>query len=152
MRVLDRYTLVPAPEGGRRVLVRGAPARGRTVHGVPVDGLLLEAQLALHDGASLVWLTDDSPYEEGLHVYLLGPDDAIEDAVEAGAAWAAGILTIRATGERWVEFEFFRDGSVYRLEVEPTSAVRLRLPRGWRYKRLLAGHRLVVRQLDDGGG
>jgi hypothetical protein len=147
MRVLDRYTVEAARDDERRVLVR----RDEPGASVPVDGIVLEAQFALPDGGALVWLTDDSPYEEGLHVYLLGPDDRVHDAVEAGAAWAAGILAIRATGDTWAEFEFFRTGSVYRLVVEPTSRMRLRLPQGWKYKTLLGGHRLVVRQLSGGG-
>jgi hypothetical protein len=146
MRTGERYTLSSTPDGRRRTLVR----RGAAGPGVPVDGAVIEAQHALPDGGALVWLTDDSPHEEGLHVYLLGTDDRVRDAVEAGAMWAPGLLEIRATGDGWADFAFFRNGSVYRLEVADRAAVRLRLPRGWRYKSLLSGHRLVVRRLGAG--
>ena len=146
MRSVDLYTLAPARDDGPRTLVR----RGGPGPGAAVDGTVLEAQFALSDGSALVWLTDDSPHEEGLHVYLLGPDGAVRDAVEAAAAWAGGILAIRSTGDGWAEFDFFRNGSVYRLDVEPTAGVRLLLPRGWRYKSLLRAHRLVVRQISGG--
>ena len=146
MRSVDLYTLAPARGDGPRTLVR----RGEREPGIAVDGAVLEAQFALSDGSALVWLTDDSPHEEGLHVYLLGPDGAVRDAVAAAAAWAAGIVAIRSTGDGWAEFEFFRNGSIYRLDVEPTPGVRLRLPRGWRYKSLLRTHWLVVRQVSGG--
>jgi hypothetical protein len=149
MRAVERYTLVPADDATTSLLVR----RDRLAAGgagVAVDGVVLEAQLALADGRTLVCLTDDSPYEETLHVYLLGDDDAIEDALEAGAAWAAGILTIAATSDTWLELEFFRNDTIYRLDVEPSADVRLRLPRGWRYKSLLRTHVLAVRVARGG--
>ena len=152
MRTVDRYTLARGPADGGATLVRaGAPAAG-----VAVDGSVLEAQFALPDGGALVWLTDEGPFDEGLHVYLLGPDDAVRDAVEAGAAWTAGAFGLRGagqqpTGEAWAEFQFFRNGCVYRLDVAPTPRLRSPLPRGWRYKTPRRAHQLVVSQLPAGG-
>jgi hypothetical protein len=111
---------------------------------VTVDGLLLEAELELDDGGALLWLTDDSPYEEGLHVYLLDSGGELEDALEAGAHFTPGVLKILRSGEDWVEFRFFPGDSIHRLELMRRATFRLRLPAGWRYKRLLRKHRLRV--------
>ncbi len=149
MRPVTRYSLrsVEAGDGRGHLLTRDGQALS-----TEVDGSVLDAQLELADGRALVWLTDDSPYDEGLHVYLLGPEGVVEDALEAGADFAAGILKLRSTGDDWVEFEFFTNGTIYRLEVTRTPQLRLRLPAGWRYKKRLAVHRLVVRELAEPGG
>jgi hypothetical protein len=141
MREVARYSLVEVdPETHRARLARDGKALE-----LAVTGVILEAQFELPDGSALIWLTQDCPYEEGLHVYLIRPDGGLEDALEAGAAYTPGILKIQATGETWVQLGFFGNGVVYRLEVEPRARARWLLPLGWRYKRRLAKHRLVVR-------
>ena len=146
MQRVDRYQIAANTDGERSRLVRAdAPETS-----IDVDGRVLEAQFALGHDATLVWLTDDSPYEEGLHIYLLSAAGRIEDAVEAGAAWTAGILEILATSERSVDFTFFRNDSRYRLDVEDSAEIRLLLPAGWRYKTHLQRHRLDVHLLPGG--
>ena len=96
---------------------------------VEVDGVIIEAKFELSDGSALIWLTDNSLYDEGLHIYLIGQDDLIEDALEAGVLFGMGgpgILRIVKTGRDWVEFEFFLNGIVYRLEVAEQARLRLR--------------------------
>jgi hypothetical protein len=112
--------------------------------GLQLDGLTLEAQLALDDGSALLLLTENSPYEEGLHVYLLSPRGTVEDALEAGAAFSPGILELRGAGSDWVDLRFFRNDLVYHVEVGRRPQLRLRLPAGWKYKRRFALHRLMV--------
>lgn len=150
MRPMTRYSLVNSSrENQRAVLERN----GQAIN-VEVEGAILEAQFELGDGSALIWLTDDSPYDEGLHVYLLGRDDSIEDALEAGAIFGMGgpgILKIGKTGADWVEFEFFLNNSIYRLEVAQQAKVRLQLPTGWRYKKMLSKHWLMVHELRKGG-
>jgi hypothetical protein len=140
MRPVQRYSLVDVDrEVNRARLVRdGQPLP------LLVSGVLLVEQFDLGDGSSLLWLTEDSPFEEGLHVYLLGREGELEDALEAGATFAPGILKLKATGEEWVEFEFFRDEVIYRLEVERDARLRLCVPTGWRYEKTLERHRLRV--------
>src|SRR5262249_47197936 len=124
MRSIERYSLVLPTGTGRRAVLEERDGAGR----LEVDGTLLEAQFELGDGSRLIWLTDDSPYDEGLHVYLLGPGNVVEDALEAGADFAAGILKFRRIGSRSVEFQFFLNTSLYRLEVAQ-AALRIRLPK-----------------------
>ncbi|MEJ7616696.1 MAG: hypothetical protein WKF30_06940 [Pyrinomonadaceae bacterium] len=150
MRPVTRYSLVNFGGSNQRAVL----ARDSRAVTAEVEGVILEAQFELSDGCVLILMTDDSPYDEGLHVYLLEQDDSIEDALEAGAIFgmgSPGILKIAKTGMDWVEFEFFLNGSVYRLEVVRQARLRLRLPMGWRYKKLLSRHRLMVRAVQKGG-
>jgi hypothetical protein len=146
MKAIDRYSLAPPGTKARRAMLE---RRGGT-RAVEVDGTVLEAQFELDDGSTLVWLTDDSPYDEGLHVYLLDPEDALQDAVEAGADFAAGILKLLETGTSWVEFQFFLNAATYRLDVFAKARLRFRLPAGWKYKALLKAHRLAI-STETGG-
>jgi hypothetical protein len=150
MRPVTRYSLIDSSrENQRSVLARDGRATA-----VEVDGVVIEAQFELSDGSALIWLTDDSPFDEGLYVYLLNKDDAIEDALEAGAILGLGgpgILKIAKTGEDWAEFEFFLNGSLYQLKVIQQAKFHLQLPAGWRYKKLLNKRRLMVREMQKGG-
>lgn len=150
MRSVTRYSLVASRNPNQHVLLE----RDHNVIPVEVEGVILEAQFELSDGSTLIWLTDNSPYDEGLHVYLLRQDETIEDAIEAGAIFGlggGGILNIIKTNANWVEFTFFLNDSAYRLEVAEQAGIHLRLPTGWRYKKLLSKHRLTVREMKEGG-
>lgn len=116
-----------------------------------VDGALLEAQFELDDGSRLIWVTDDSPYDEGLHIYLLGPDDTASDSLQAGADFTAGILRFAQIGDSSVDFEFFKNSVLYRLEIERSPRRRLWLPAGWKYEHPLSKHRMVVSEIRIGG-
>ncbi len=143
MREARRHSLVEVDREKHLARV----ARDGKVLDFVVTGVTLEAQFDLADGSSLLWLTEDCPYEEGLHVYLIGRGGELEDALEAGAPYTPGILELRATGEDWVRFEFFRNELEYRLQVEPRARFRMFPPTGWRYPRWLARHRLAVHAL-----
>lgn len=143
MRSVSQYSLIESNrENQCSLLTREDRARA-----IKVDGIIMEAQFELDDGSGLIWLTDDSPYDEGLHIYLLGRDNTIEDSLEAGADFTPGILKINKIGEDWVEFEFFTTGNIYRLEVAKEPGLRRCLPTGWKYKKRLSKHRLVVREV-----
>jgi hypothetical protein len=87
--------------------------------GIRVDGVSLERQLRLAPGY-LLFLTEDSPFEEGLHIYLLDDDKSVLDAVELSAPYASGILTDLVTeGDASVSFSFFGDDR-WRLDVHAT--------------------------------
>ena len=114
------------------------------------DGVLLEAQFENEQGEALLWMTDDCPYEEGLHVYLMGPTGAVLDSLEAGAPYSPGILKMRRSSGRWSEFEFFLNRALYRLQLEDRFGTRWPAPIGFRYKQPLAKHRLVVKLVREG--
>jgi hypothetical protein len=116
-----------------------------------LEGSVLDAQLELEDGRILVFITDGSPYDEGLHVFLLTSAGEVIDTLEAGHAFAAGILTVDRLGPAWVEVTFFKNDVRYRIDVSETARLHLSLPAGWRYTRWLRRHRLSVSQVRDGG-
>ncbi len=146
MRAVKRYSLIKTKlENQHSILARDGKALD-----VKIEGTILEAQFELKNGLRLIWLTDDSPYDEGLHIYLLNENGTIADALEAGADFTPGILEITKTGEDWVEFELFSNDSIYRLEVTKESEFRVLLPAGWKYKRLFSLHRLMIHEMRKG--
>lgn len=146
MRDSKRYTIQRAAnEGGRSIL----ESEGRTP--IEVDGREIEAEYELNDGSTLVWLSDGSPYEEGLHVYLIDKTENVIDAIEAGAAWAAAIFKVQELHESAIDFEFFSNDETYRLEVHEEAELRIKLPTGWKYKSVFKRHRLGVRMLTSNG-
>ena len=146
MRAVKRYSAVKAKrENQHSILVRNGIALD-----LEMEGAVVAAQFELEDGCVLLWFTDDSPFDEGLHVYLVDENDTVSDALEAGADFTPGILKITKTGKDWVEFEFFSNDRIYRLEVTENARPRVRLPSGWKYKRLFRFHRLTVHELGKG--
>lgn len=146
MRAVKRYSVVEAKrENQRSILARDGKALD-----LELEGSVIEAQFELEDGCVLIWFTDDSPYDEGLHVYLVDENDTISDALEGGADFTPGILKIVKTGKDWVEFEFFSNDRIYRLEVEKQARPRVLLPPGWKYKKWFSLHRLTVQELENG--
>jgi hypothetical protein len=115
-----------------------------------LEGLRLEAQLEGDQGEALLLLTEESPYEEGLHVYLIDSKASVVDSMEAGAPFSPAILALKQMGEHWLEFEFFQTGTLYRLYVEPRAALHWPAPKGFKYKTALAKHRLVVKVMHQG--
>ena len=98
--------------------------------GVRVDGVSLEKQLRVAPGY-LLFLTEDSPYEEGLHIYLLDDDKTIVDALELSAPYGPGLLKGAVVeGDSTVSFSFFGDDR-WRLDVLATA-------RRWSLPRLLS--------------
>jgi hypothetical protein len=146
MRVVKRYSLIKAGSENQRSVL----ARDGKVLNIEVEGSILEVQLELEDKRVMIWFTDNSPYDEGLHVYLLDEHDTILDALEAGADFTPGILKIAKIGEDWVEFKFFSNNNIYRLEVTKAARFRVLLPAGWKYKKWFSLHRLIVHEMQTG--
>jgi len=130
-----------------RLLREGADTEWR------VDGVLLEAQFEHEDGSVLLLLTEDSPYDELLHVYLLDGRGAPVDALEAGSRsglGGAGILELRRRGDDWLELGFLKGSPDCRIQLLVQPQIRVLAPQGWRYKKLLSKHRLRVVELEQG--
>lgn len=146
MQIVKQYSLINEYlENQPPILVRDGKALD-----IKTEGSVLEAQLELEDGSVLIWLTEDSPYDEGLHVYLLDKHDTLLDTLEASADFTPGILKITKTEENWVEFKFFSSDCIYQLEVTKEASLRVLLPMGWKYKKLLNLHKLIVHEIREG--
>ena len=119
--------------------------------GLRLDGALLEAQFERADGSALLLLTEDSPYDELLHVYLLDREGVLVDALEAGSRdglSGAGILQLGRHGDGWLELEFLKGDPACRIQLLPQPQIQLLAPPGWRYKKRLSKHRLRVTKLE----
>jgi hypothetical protein len=88
-----------------------------TGRSVELLGAVLEAQFRLDEGY-LVLLTEDTPFEEALHVHYL--DDALQlrDSLELSAPYTPGLLgNVRITPADELEFSFFGKTDTWTLTV-----------------------------------
>jgi hypothetical protein len=91
-------------ELSRSELLRDGSATGLILNGVDLDRQYqVERQF-------LLFLTDDCPFEEGLHIYLLSPFLRILDGFEFCAIYSPGVLRDIETKENGViSFSFYFD-------------------------------------------
>lgn len=126
-----------AREGNDQELATSfATIAGRTSE-EPLEGIVLEACVQCGN-QYLLFLTDDIPYEDSLHIHLLDEDLNRIDTATLGAPYTTGHfrnLTCEDSGE--ITFEFFGDCA---WEVQVLPKKRLRLP-------FLSGARGVSRRI-----
>ena len=89
--------------------------RGRPT-GIRVSGCVLERQFACAAGY-LLMTTDDSPFEEALHVQLVSREIRFLDCLDLSHPYAAAILRdVKAVSPNQVNFSFF-GGDTWKLTV-----------------------------------
>lgn len=145
MEPIDLFSLTDdgAAEGRRRIVAAGGQP------GPVTQGQALEGQYRCSTGYLLL-LTENSPYDEGLHILLLGPDLRLLDAIDIGTTYSPGILTELTVEGDALAFAMF--GHRWRLRVHQ-SARRwpgLATPHGARrpVSRLLARRHLELQRQD----
>ncbi len=143
MQPLKHYSLLVADSDSRSELVRDGQSLG-----LKLDGLILDAQFGLTDG-SLLWITEDSPYDERLYIYWLDTDNRVADAVMSNTNFTPGILNIIEYAERSVDFIFFNNDVTYRVTVLEKPRLNFTTPSGWSYRRLWRSHQLVIEALKS---
>lgn len=116
---------------------------------IAVPGLVLEAAYETPGENRLLWLTDDCPFEEGLHVLLLDRMGQVLDALDSKTIYTPGILDIRTVASDHVDFTFFDKACLYRLSVGTTARLRFELPRGWAYPGFRILHRMALTRLSS---
>ncbi|SJN56205.1 hypothetical protein VR7878_01651 [Vibrio ruber DSM 16370] len=85
---------------------------------VELSGKILEAQYKTDAGYYLLFLTEDVPYEEALHIYLLDQSLKIIESLELSAEYTAGILRdIQVIEKNKIRFFFFDNDQSWQLEV-----------------------------------
>lgn len=151
---IEAFAVEPIPDPA----IEGRAWQGRLVfegNATParVLGVQLEAQFRVGD-RYLLLLDDATPFEGGMHAYLLGPRLEIVDRRSLGLPYNPGFLHgIRAVGPREIEFSFFADNDVWKLAVldkprriwrDLTSEFRLHMWEGWR---LLKKRHLELRRI-----
>jgi hypothetical protein len=93
--------------------------------GAVVNGVILETAVRWHD-CYVVILTDDIPYEESLHIYLLDANFRRLDVVELFAAYATGSFSaLQLMPPDRLSFDFFGDA---RWDIELLPQPQWRLP------------------------
>ena len=107
--------------------------RARLVHhgqavGEPVEGCVLERQYAVDADRYLLFVSDDIPYEEGLHIYLVDAAGAVLAGLEIGAPYTPGLLeNVVASGPDRVDFSFVHKQRCRLIvHAEPAAFRRLR--------------------------
>jgi hypothetical protein len=114
-----------------------------------VDGHVLEAQYCIPSGYLLV-TSEGNPFEEGLHIYLLGPEFRILDRIALSAIYHSGIFgDVAISEEKCFEFTFF-GGDRWRLTIRDTPKIHwvpkigtsVRYPSGWLRRHYLQLDRL----------
>jgi len=110
MQPAQEFALEPLERPGGDQPLRSRLKR----HGQPGDlileGVRLEAAFRLADGRYLLMLSDDTPFEEILHVYLLGDALEVRDRAEIGGAYVPGpVQEIAAGPGGCVRFAFAGD-------------------------------------------
>lgn len=105
----QRLSLQPLPEQadtppGVHLQLDGRPAPQ------PLPGALLEAAFeceGLGDARLLLFLTDDVPFEDFLHLHLLDAQLALLDSASLGAPYSTGTFALQGEpGARDVRFRF----------------------------------------------
>jgi hypothetical protein len=140
LSVIEVFRLEPLPGEKPRSRVVAGGAATATV----IEGVVLEAQFRSTQGFLLL-TSDDTPFEEVLHVRLLDAQFRVLDGVDLGQAYHPGLLrNLRVSGDAELCFSFFGD-DCWLLRVEPQARVRwgLRPYASVRYTGpLLRGHNL----------
>lgn len=133
MEKISDFSLEPAgrvgdrrERGRSRLLFRGRPT------GLVWDGVDLEAQFGC-DAGYLLFITDDTPYEERLHIKLLDRRLNLLDALDVGHINTSAVLKdVRPVSPDRVEFSFFGEdrwvltvlrSPVWRFPTSPLATV-----------------------------
>jgi hypothetical protein len=108
-----QFELVERTTGALRLKLAGEGPPVET----EVEGVVLEGQLTLDSGEFVVWSSEDCPYEETLHITLIGPTGAVLESRDLGQAMQPGVFgNLQRSADGIVEFDFF-PGQRHRLQV-----------------------------------
>ncbi|MBI1353593.1 MAG: hypothetical protein GC160_04550 [Acidobacteria bacterium] len=134
LTAVQSFALRPIDRPGSDGAAASELLRDGAAVGTVVEGAVLEAQYETDCGEILLFATDDSPYEEQLHIYLLDSDSQVQESLHIGQAYTPGILKdLRADPGDSVTFRFFSDGS-FRLRLLDEPKRQWGSPRGVRSK------------------
>lgn len=96
----------------------------RSATGTRLSGAILEATLVWNDGF-VVFLTDDIPHEDTLHIYLLDAKFQLLDSASLSAMYTTGSFTaLRLMPPNQLSFRFFGEG-VWRIELLTHATARI---------------------------
>ena len=105
LSAIDMFRLesIPGAELKARVVAANEPT------GTTLDGCVLEAQYRCTQGFLLL-TSDNTPYEEGLHIRLLDAHFRVNDAVDLRQVYhSAAVRDLKVIGDDALAFSFFGD-------------------------------------------
>ncbi|TGN40325.1 hypothetical protein [Marinobacter confluentis] len=124
-RIREDASLTLAKEGNDQELATSFVTIAGKTSEEPLEGTVLEACVQLGN-QYLLFLTDDIPFEDSLHIHLLDEDLERVDTATLGAPYTTGhFRNLNCVGSAGITFEFFGD-CVWEISVSPKK--RLRLP------------------------
>lgn len=119
--------------GGDDGVPSGTPWRDGRAIGPEIDAAVLEAAVQAGDGALLLFLTDDVPFEERLSIVLLSSQGELLDRAAIGGPYSTGHFSqLRIEGRDRLRFRFIgeTDWSLVRLAKPRLALPGLGEPRG----------------------
>lgn len=135
--IREDVSLTLATKGSDRDLAKSLVTIAGHTSVEPLEGVVLEACVQ-HGHQYLLFLTDDIPFEDSLHIHLLDDELRTIDSLALGAAYTTGhFRNLKCDEAGGITFEFFGD-QVWELSVLPERRLRIPLisgPRGVSWQR-----------------
>ncbi len=92
---------------------------------IEVDGIILEAAFSTQDNLRLLFTSDDTPFEETLHIILLDQTFNLLEQVDVYQEYQPGLFkNVNVIDENKVSFDFFEN---HRFIVEINSSPVIKL-------------------------
>jgi hypothetical protein len=115
-RQLDNVTLQIREEPTTTAMGKYEVLIAENGTGITVPVQILEAAVQVDDKRLLLFLTDDTPFEEMLNIALIDLDDGVKEILTLGGAYLTGSFTDLHIAPNAVEFSFIGE-TTWRVEI-----------------------------------
>ena len=123
-RQLDNVTLQIREEPTTTAMGKYEVLIAENGTGITVPVQILEAAVQVDDKRLLLFLTDDTPFEEMLNIALIDLDDGVKEILTLGGAYLTGSFTDLHIAPNAVEFSFIGE-TTWRVEIPPSPFVKV---------------------------
>ncbi|MEH3413829.1 hypothetical protein [Phytobacter diazotrophicus] len=123
-RQLDNVTLQIREEPTTTAMGKYEVLIAENGTGITVPVQILEAAVQVDDKRLLLFLTDDTPFEEMLNIALIDLDDGVKEILTLGGAYLTGSFTDLHIAPNAVEFSFIGE-TTWRIEIPPSPFVKV---------------------------
>lgn len=123
-RQLDNVTLQVREEPTTTAMGKYEVLIAENGTGITVPVQILEAAVQVDDKWLLLFLTDDTPFEEMLNIALIDLDDGVKEILTLGGAYLTGSFTDLHIAPNAVEFSFIGE-TTWRVEIPPSPFVKV---------------------------
>lgn len=123
-RQLDNVTLQIREEPTTTAMGKYEVLIAENGTGITVPVQILEAAVQVDDKRLLLFLTDDTPFEEMLNIALIDLDDGVKERLTLGGAYLTGSFTDLHIAPNAVEFSFIGE-TTWRVEILPSPFMKV---------------------------